>query len=98
MAAFGLALVFADKCLLRFSAEVSTKDGLCLCVFPDVDDLSLRILKLDLIRERDGLFEEFMAKAVRLLWIVGSAEGTRTFDRDVANAVKRAGCDSRIKN
>jgi hypothetical protein len=60
MAAFGLALVCSDMCLLRFSALVSTRDGFVMCVLPELEDLSLRTLKPVLVRVRWGLSEVSM--------------------------------------
>jgi hypothetical protein len=60
MALFGLALVVADRCLLRFSALVSTRDDFFACDFPELDDLSLRTLKPVRVRVRCGLPEASM--------------------------------------
>jgi hypothetical protein len=57
MALFGLAFVVADRCRLRFSALVSTRDGFFACDLPEVDDLSLRTLKPVRVRVRCGRAE-----------------------------------------
>jgi hypothetical protein len=64
MALFGLALVVADRCLLRFSALVSTSDAFFACALPELDDLSLRTLKAVRVRLRCGLPEASIAMVV----------------------------------